>query len=56
MSANAAFNHLLLLPEFTGSMDAFWFFLLYLLLIVVTASEERICSTAQVYTKPPRLG
>lgn len=28
-SANAAFNYLYLLPEFTGSMHAFWLFMLY---------------------------
>lgn len=29
IGANAAFNYLLLLPEFTGSMHTFWIFLLY---------------------------
>lgn len=30
ISANAAFNYLLILPEFTGSMNTFWMFILYL--------------------------
>ena len=30
ISANVAFNYLLILPEFTGSMIAFWFFMLFL--------------------------
>jgi len=30
ISANATFNYLLILPEFTGSMNTFWFFILYL--------------------------
>ncbi|TJY38070.1 CPBP family intramembrane glutamic endopeptidase [Pontimicrobium aquaticum] len=34
ISANAAFNYLLILPEFTGSMNAFWFFILYLFVII----------------------
>jgi len=29
-SANAAFNYLNILPEFTGSMDTFWLFMVYL--------------------------
>lgn len=29
-SANAAFNYLNILPEFTGSMDTFWLFMIYL--------------------------
>lgn len=30
ISANAAFNYLPILPEFTGSMNTFWMFILYL--------------------------
>ncbi len=30
ISANAAFNYLFILPEFTGSMYTFWYFILYL--------------------------
>ncbi|WP_421801587.1 CPBP family intramembrane glutamic endopeptidase [Flagellimonas sp.] len=35
ISANATFNYLLLLPEFTGSMNNFWLFLAYMSVIVV---------------------
>jgi len=35
ISANAAFNYLNILPEFTGSMDTFWLFILYLSLLIV---------------------
>ena len=34
ISANAAFNYLLILPEFTGSMTTFWFFIGFLLLLM----------------------
>jgi uncharacterized protein len=34
IGANAAFNYLIILPEFTGSMNAFWVFLLYLSIII----------------------
>jgi membrane protease YdiL (CAAX protease family) len=34
ISANAAFNYLLILPEFTGSMDTFWIFVLYMSVMV----------------------
>lgn len=35
ISANAAFNYLLILPEFTGSMNTFWLFILYLSVLIV---------------------
>ncbi|HKL31204.1 MAG TPA: type II CAAX endopeptidase family protein [Tangfeifania sp.] len=35
ISANAAFNYLYILPEFTGSMNTFWLFILYLLVLMV---------------------
>lgn len=35
ISANAAFNYLLVLPEFTGSMKTFWIFILYLLVLLM---------------------
>ena len=35
ISANAAFNYLFILPEFTGSMDTFWIFLGYLTVLVL---------------------
>jgi membrane protease YdiL (CAAX protease family) len=35
MSANAAFNYLLILPEFTGSMKTFWLFILYMSVLIV---------------------
>ena len=35
ISANAAFNYLLILPEFTGSMNTFWLFILYLSVLMV---------------------
>jgi membrane protease YdiL (CAAX protease family) len=43
MSANAAFNYLYVLPEFTGSMDTFWIFIAYLaiLLVFVFCSKRR---------------
>ncbi len=34
-SANAAFNYLYLLPEFTGSMHTFWLFMLYFSVIII---------------------
>ncbi|MCB0490432.1 MAG: type II CAAX endopeptidase family protein [Cyclobacteriaceae bacterium] len=34
ISANAAFNYLLILPEFTGSMNTFWIFIVYLIVIL----------------------
>jgi membrane protease YdiL (CAAX protease family) len=37
MSANASFNYLNLLPEFTGSMDTFWIFLGYFAVLVLLA-------------------
>jgi len=36
ISANAAFNYLLILPEFTKSMTTFWILILYLSVVVVT--------------------
>ncbi|WP_158211894.1 CPBP family intramembrane glutamic endopeptidase [Robiginitalea sediminis] len=33
IGANAAFNYLQLLPEFTGSMHTFWIFLLYMAIL-----------------------
>ncbi|MBD0849944.1 CPBP family intramembrane glutamic endopeptidase [Maribacter arenosus] len=35
ISANAAFNYLLILPEFTGSMNTFWLFILYLSVLMM---------------------
>jgi len=35
ISANAAFNYLLILPEFTGSMNTFWLFILYLSVLMI---------------------
>ena len=35
ISANAAFNYLLILPEFTGSTNTFWLFILYLLVLMM---------------------
>jgi len=34
ISANAAFNYLIMLPEFTGSMNTFWVFILYLAIMI----------------------
>lgn len=36
ISANAAFNYLPILPEFTGNMIAFWIFIVYLSVLVIT--------------------
>lgn len=41
ISANAAFNYLPILPEFTGSMQAFWLFLLCMLVLVVVIYYHR---------------
>ena len=35
IGANATFNYLLILPEFTGSMNTFWFFIFYLSMMMV---------------------
>lgn len=35
ISANVAFNYLLILPEFTGSMNTFWLFILYLSVLMI---------------------
>lgn len=35
ISANVAFNYLLILPEFTGSMNTFWVFIAYLLVLMM---------------------
>jgi membrane protease YdiL (CAAX protease family) len=35
ISANAAFNYLNILPEFTGSANTFWLFMLYLSVLIV---------------------
>jgi membrane protease YdiL (CAAX protease family) len=35
ISANAAFNYLNILPEFTGSMSTFWLFILYLSVLIM---------------------
>lgn len=35
ISANATFNYLFLLPEFTGNMNTFWIFMLYLSIVVI---------------------
>ncbi len=43
ISANAAFNYLLILPEFTGSMNTFWIFLAYLsgLMLIVFNQKKK---------------
>ncbi len=54
MSANVAFNYLPLLPEFTGSMDTFWLFLLYLsvlMLIVYYANRKDLIKGPQATNK-----
>jgi len=35
ISANVAFNYLFLLPEFTGSMNTFWIFILFLVIVIM---------------------
>jgi len=35
ISANATFNYLFILPEFTGSMNTFWFFIGYLSIVMM---------------------
>ncbi|MGE0589690.1 MAG: CPBP family glutamic-type intramembrane protease [Cyclobacteriaceae bacterium] len=35
ISANTAFNYLLILPEFTGSINTFWIFMAYLMVLLV---------------------
>lgn len=35
IGANAAFNYLLILPEFTGSMNTFWVFIFYLSIMMM---------------------
>jgi membrane protease YdiL (CAAX protease family) len=35
ISANAAFNYLPILPEFTGNMDTFWWLILYLTILML---------------------
>lgn len=35
ISANVTFNYLLILPEFTGSMNTFWLFILYLSVLMM---------------------
>ncbi len=35
ISANATFNYLFILPEFTGSMDTFWIFIAYMSVLIV---------------------
>jgi membrane protease YdiL (CAAX protease family) len=35
IGANAAFNYLLILPEFTGSMNTFWIFIIYLSIMMM---------------------
>jgi membrane protease YdiL (CAAX protease family) len=35
IGANAAFNYLLILPEFTGSMNTFWIFIFYLSMMMM---------------------
>ena len=41
ISANMAFNYLLLLPEFTGSMKPFWIFILYLSIMMLVVLYVR---------------
>ena len=43
ISANAAFNYLFILPEFTGNMSTFWWFILYLsvLLMIIYLSGRK---------------
>lgn len=48
ISANAAFNYLYILPEFTGSMTTFWLFILYLsvlMMIVYSLGREDLLKT-----------
>jgi len=45
-SANAAFNYLYILPEFTGSMHTFWWFILYMsvmMAVVLFAGRKDLC-------------
>jgi membrane protease YdiL (CAAX protease family) len=41
ISANIAFNFLLILPEFTGSMKTFWLFILYLSIMMTVVLYVR---------------
>lgn len=41
MAANAAFNYLPILPEFTGNMKTFWIFLFYLTVSLMTVFYAR---------------
>ena len=41
MGANAAFNYLSVLPEFTGNMKTFWIFLLYMTVLLLTVFYAR---------------
>ncbi|MGA9270614.1 MAG: type II CAAX endopeptidase family protein [Lutimonas sp.] len=41
IGANAAFNYLPVLPEFTGNMKTFWIFLLYLTVLLLTVFYAR---------------
>lgn len=41
ISANATFNYLLILPEFTGSMNTFWVFILYLSIVMMVVFYVR---------------
>lgn len=41
ISANVAFNYLLILPEFTGSMNTFWVFILYLSIMMTVVLYVR---------------
>ncbi|PSK84346.1 CPBP family intramembrane glutamic endopeptidase [Prolixibacter denitrificans] len=50
ISANLAFNYLMFLPEFTGSMKPFWFFILYLsimmLVVLYVTRKDLVKSSA----------
>ena len=55
ISANAAFNYLLILPEFTGSMNTFWFLILYLsmmmMIVLYVRRKDLIKGYNNVYKK-----
>jgi len=51
ISANAAFNYLLILPEFTGSMNTFWLFILYLLVLMMLVYWFRRKDLMKVHNK-----
>ena len=50
-SANAAFNYLLILPEFTGNMSTFWFFIYYLSVLLSIVYSIRRTELIKGYSK-----